>query len=152
MESPDGADYPAAFLKPWEREEPMEYEFNVTLAMPFDAAITRVKEALAAEKLGIVSEVDVQAVFKAKIDKDIAPYRILGACNPKLADRVIAAEPNAGVLLPCNLVVRSVDATQTVVSFMDPVAMLDASATAEPKAVAAEARGMLQRVARQLSG
>ena len=126
------------------------YEFNLTLPLPFDAALDKVREALMSEHLGIVSDVDVQAVFKAKMDKDISPYRILGACNPKLADRVISSEPNAGTLLPCNFVLREDADGHTVVSFMDPVAVLGLTASDEPKAVAAEAKAMLERVAQKL--
>ena len=125
------------------------YEFNITLNQPFAEAIETVKAALMEEQLGIVSEVDVQAVFKAKMDKDIPSYRILGACNPKLADRVLAAEPNAGALLPCNLVVRA-EGDSTVVSFMDPVTVMGLSESDEVQAVAAEAKEKLQRVAARL--
>jgi len=128
------------------------YEFNLTLAMPFDQALEKVRETLMSEHLGIVSDVDVQAIFKAKMDKDIPAYHILGACNPKLADRVISSEPNAGTLLPCNFVLREDEAGNTVVSFMDPVPVLALCETEEPKVVAAEAREMLHRVAHKLGG
>lgn len=129
----------------------MEYEFNVSLSASFDEAMERVREALAGEQLGIVSEVDVQGIFASKLGKDIPPYRILGACNPKLADRVISAEPDAGVLLPCNVVVRSVDKATTVVSFLDPETALAAICDDEARAVGAEARALLQRVKVRLS-
>lgn len=122
------------------------YEMNLTLELPCDPALERVREALATEKLGIVSDVDVQAIFKAKLGKEIPPYRILGACAPGLADRVISAEPNAGTLLPCNFVLRETDDGNTVVSFMDPVPVLGLSSNDEVRAVAAEAREKLQRV------
>ena len=128
------------------------YEFNLTLPQPFDEAMQRVRETLMSEQLGIVSEVDVQAVFKAKMDKDIPPYRILGACNPKLADKALAAEPNAGTLLPCNLILREDENGHTVVSFMDPAAVLGLSEAAEVQAVGAEAKEKLQRVAAKLQG
>ena len=128
------------------------YEFNLTLDLPFEQALEKVREALMSEHLGIVSEVDVQAIFKAKMDKDIPPYRILGACNPKLADRVIAVEPNAGTLLPCNFVLRDAGDGKTVVSFMDPVAVLGLSESAEVRTVAEEARDKLQRVVAGLGG
>ena len=99
-----------------------------------------------------MSEIDVQAVFKAKMGKDIPAYRILGACNPGLADRVLAAEPNAGALLPCNVVVRDAGQGRTVVSFMDPVAVLGLSSSPAAQAVAAEARAKLERVAAKLAG
>lgn len=122
------------------------YEFNITLDQPYDKALERVREALMAQQFGIVSEVDVQAVFKQKIQKDIPPYRILGACSPRMAERVLKAEPNAGALLPCNLVVREVSERSTVVGFMDPVAVMGLSASAEVNAVAAEAKDKLLKV------
>lgn len=127
------------------------YEFNVTLDLPYDLAIARVRDALAAERLGIVSEVDVQAILGARLGKEVPPYRILGACAPALADRVISAEPNAGTLLPCNVVVRGSAATRTVVSVMDPVPVLGLSPNPEVRAVAAEAREILQRVIASLA-
>lgn len=127
------------------------YEFNLTLELPFDQAVDKVRETLLSEHLGIVSDVDVQAIFKNKMGKEIRPYHIYGACNPKLADRVIASEPNAGVLLPCNFILRETDDGNTVLSFMDPVPVLGLTATDEPKAVAAEARAMLQNVIAKLS-
>jgi len=126
------------------------YEFNLTLPLSLDAALEKVRDTLMSEHLGIVSDVDVQAIFKNKMEKDIPPYHILGACNPKLADRVISSEPNAGVLLPCNIVMREDEDGNTVVSFMDPVAMLGLTQTDEPKAVATEAKAMLERVAAKL--
>jgi uncharacterized protein (DUF302 family) len=128
------------------------YQFNLTLPLPFDAALEKVREALLSEHLGIVSDVDVQAIFKAKLDKEIAPYHIYGACNPKLADRVISAEPDAGALLPCNFVMRETDQGHTVVSFMDPVTVLNLTETDEPKAVGAEAKVMLEKVVAKLRG
>ncbi|MCB1728006.1 MAG: DUF302 domain-containing protein [Gammaproteobacteria bacterium] len=127
------------------------YEFNLTLELPFEQAVDKVRETLLSEHLGIVSDVDVQAIFKNKMGKEIRPYHIYGACNPKLADRVIASEPNAGVLLPCNFILRETDDGNTVLSFMDPVPVLGLTATDEPKAVAAEARVMLQKVIAKLS-
>jgi len=126
------------------------YEFNLTLPLSLDAALEKVRDTLMSEHLGIVSDVDVQAIFKNKMEKEIPPYHILGACNPKLADRVISNEPNAGVLLPCNIVMREDEDGNTVVSFMDPVAMLGLTQTDEPKAVATEAKAMLERVAAKL--
>ena len=128
------------------------YEFNLTLPLPFDQAMEKIRETLMSEHLGIVSDVDVQAIFRNKMDKNIPAYHIPGACNPKLADRVISAEPNAGTLLPCNFIMREDDAGNTVVSFMGPVAVLGPCESDEPKAVAAEAKEMLQRVVAKLGG
>ena len=128
------------------------YEFNVTLDLPSEQAVEKLREALQSEELGIVSDLDVQAIFKAKMGKDIPAYRILGACNPGLADRVLAAEPNAGALLPCNVVVRDAGGGRTVVSFMDPVAVLGLSSSPAAHAVATEAKAKLERVAAKLTG
>ena len=122
------------------------YEFNITLDKPFAESVETVKAALMEEMLGIVSEVDVQAVFKNKMDKDIPAYLILGACNPMLADRVLAAEPNAGTLLPCNVMLRDAGGNRTVVSFMDPETVLSLSDSSELKAVGLEAKQKLHRV------
>ena len=126
------------------------YEFNTELNLSFDAALEKVRATLMEEHLGIVSDVDVQAIFKNKMDKAIPAYHIYGACNPKLADRVISAEPNAGTLLPCNFIMRETGNDSVVVSFMDPVAVLGLTETDEPKAVAREAKEMLQRVMEKL--
>ena len=117
--------------------------------MPFDQALETVKETLMANHLGVVSDVNVQAIFKNKMDKDIPAYHIYGACNPKLADRVISAEPNAGTLLPCNFIMREEDG-KTIVSFMDPVPVLGLSQDNEVNAVAAEAKSMIETVINQL--
>jgi uncharacterized protein (DUF302 family) len=127
------------------------YEFHTTIGLPFTQALDKVRESLMAEKFGIVSEVDVQAVFKSKIDKQIDDYRILGACNPRLAERVVDSEPNAGVLLPCNVVVRETGPASTEVVFMDPVAALAGTQTDAPKAVGQDARAMLERVVAHLA-
>ena len=127
------------------------YEFNLTLDLPFNAAMEKLRNALMDEHLGIVSEVDVQAVFKKKMDKDIPPYRILGACNPKLAERVLEKQQNAGTLLPCNFVVRSSTPDQTVISFLEPNAVLDLTGDEDISSVGREARAMLDRVLARLS-
>ncbi|MCC7279007.1 MAG: DUF302 domain-containing protein [Chromatiaceae bacterium] len=127
------------------------YVFGVVLESPFEEAVGRVKEALAAEKLGVVSEVDVGGIVRAKLGEDIGGYRILGACAPGLARRVIQSQPAAGALLPCNLVVRAINADSTAVDFMDPVSVLALARTPEIDVVATEARAMLERVRDRLS-
>ena len=127
------------------------YEFNTEIDLPFIEALEWVSETLMSEHLGIVSDVDVQAIFKNKMDKDIPAYHIYGACNPKLADRVISSEPNAGTLLPCNFVLREIENGNTVVSFMDPVAVLGLGESDELKSVATEAKEKLLRVMEKLN-
>jgi uncharacterized protein (DUF302 family) len=127
------------------------YVFGVVLESPFEEAVERVKEALIAEKLGLVSEVDVGGILRAKLGEDIGGYRILGACAPDLAKRVIQSQPAAGALLPCNLVVRTIDAASTAVDFMDPVSVLALARIPAIDEVAAEARAALERVRDRLS-
>ena len=127
------------------------YVFGVVLESSFEEAVGRVKEALAAEKLGVVSEVDVGGIVRAKLGEDIGGYRILGACAPGLARRVIQSQPAAGALLPCNVVIRALNADSTAVDFMDPVSVLALARTPEIDVVATEARAMLERVRDRLS-
>jgi uncharacterized protein (DUF302 family) len=127
------------------------YEFNTEIDLPFDQAVSRVRDVLMSEHLGVVSDVDVQAIFKNKIDKAIPAYHIYGACNPSMADRVLKDEPNAGTLLPCNFIMREQENGKVVVSFMDPVTVLGLCATEEPKKVAAEAKEKLLRVIDKLN-
>ncbi|MEJ2461374.1 MAG: DUF302 domain-containing protein [Candidatus Thiodiazotropha sp.] len=112
------------------------YEFNTEIDLPFEQALKKVQASLLEEHLGIVSDVNVQAIFKSKMDKDIPAYHIYGACNPKMADRVLSSEPNAGTLLPCNFILRETEANKTLVSFMDPETVLGLCDTEEPKKVA----------------
>jgi len=123
-----------------------KYGFGKTVPLAFDAALARVTEELQKEGFGVLTEIDVQATLKKKLGVDVPPYRILGACNPRFAQRALAAEPSIGLLLPCNVVVRQ-DAADTVqVEIMDPNAVLELVDRPEVGAIAAEVRERLQRV------
>jgi uncharacterized protein (DUF302 family) len=131
------------------------YGFGRTLTIGFDEAITKVTEALKAEGFGVLTTIDVRATMKAKLDVEFPPYTILGACNPPLAHRALTADPNIGLLLPCNVVVRALPAQdgqpQTRVEVVDPESMLAVASSAELADVAREARARLERVVAALA-
>ena len=100
------------------------YTFGKAVALDFDAAVDKVTSELAKEGFGVLSEIDVAATLKKKLGQEMPPYKILGACNPQFASQALAAEPQIGALLPCNVVVRVDAAGSTRVEFMDPNAVL----------------------------
>ncbi|TDW31170.1 DUF302 domain-containing protein [Cryobacterium psychrophilum] len=122
----------------------MNYAHSITLSAPFDEAVRLTREALAAQGFGILTEIDVNATFAAKLGPEVAAtlgdYLILGACNPPLAHRAITADPNIGLLLPCNVVVRrGPGATETLIQAIDPATMVQLSGQEGIQAVADEA-------------
>lgn len=126
------------------------YGFGKTVAMPFDAALAKVTQELAKEGFGILTEIDVSATMKKKLDKDFPPYRILGACNPPFAAQALEAEPSIGLLMPCNVVVREDGAGDVHVEFMDPKPMFELVGRPEVEPLAAEVRARLTRVMQAL--
>ena len=124
----------------------MKYAFGKTVNLGYEQAIEAVTLALAKEGFGVLTEIDVAATLKKKLNLDRAPYKILGACNPQFAARALEIEPQIGALLPCNVIVREDDAGKTVVEFMDPNAALQLVGRPEIGTIAAEVRSRLERV------
>jgi uncharacterized protein (DUF302 family) len=122
-----------------------QYVFGKPVAMAFDQAVQRITEELGKVGFGVLTDIDVQATMRKKIGQEMPPYRILGACNPHMASKAIAAEPQIGALLPCNVVVRQ-DAGGTVhVEVMDPSAVLQLVDNPAVPALAAEVRQKLEQ-------
>ena len=126
----------------------MSYGSSISLDLPFSEAVTRVRAALAGQGFGVLTEIDVTATLKAKLGEQIEDYVILGACNPPLAHRALAADRSIGLLLPCNVVVRATPAG-IVVEALDPQIMATLTGRPELKPVADEAA---RRLAAALAG
>jgi uncharacterized protein (DUF302 family) len=129
------------------------YGFTTTLTgVSFDEAILKTTAALKAEGFGILSDIDVQQAMKEKLGKDLAPYRILGACNPALAHQAVTAVPDIGLLLPCNVIVREEAPGRVVVGFLDPQIMVNLVGKPEVRTVADAAEQRLRRACEGLGG
>ena len=124
----------------------MSYGFSVQVSYSFDEAIERVTAELQKEGFGVLTDIDVKATLKKKIDHDRLPYRILGACSPSLAKQAIEADPDIGLLLPCNVVVREEEDGSITVVFMDPVAVLSLVDKPGVEKLANTVRGKLMNV------
>ena len=125
------------------------YTMTVTIRSTPEEAEERLRTALSAEGFGILSEIDGRSTLQEKLGEDIGPYKILGACNPALANRAIAADPDVGALLPCNVLIRRNAEGGVHVAAIDPRAML-AIGVADLAAIAEDARARLQRALESL--
>jgi len=128
----------------------MEYYFSKIISGSFDDAVQKVTEALKAEGFGILTEIDIKATLKKKLDVDFYNYKILGACNPPFAYKALLAEDKIGTMLPCNVIVQEKIPGQVEVSAVDPSASMQAIENKALNDIAAEIRGMLQKVIEQL--
>lgn len=128
----------------------MEYYFSKTIAGSFDNAIQKVSEALKDEGFGILTEIDIKATLKKKLDVDFYNYTILGACNPPFAYKALLAEDKIGTMLPCNVIVQEKEAGQVEVSAVDPAASMQAIENEELSGIAKEISARLQKVIEQL--
>lgn len=128
----------------------MALGLTVRLHTDYETALARVTEALKAEGFGVLTEIDVQATLKKKLDVDFRPYTILGACNPPLAYRALSAAPEVGLLLPCNVTVAQVEMGVIEVGLIDPLMMMSVMHNPALEPIAKEARDRLERVAASL--
>jgi len=128
------------------------YSVSTKVSTGFDETIERVTEALKTEGFGVLSDIDVAKTLNTKLGVEQRPYRILGACNPHYAHKALSAEPDIGVLLPCNVVVREDSDDAVHVLFMDPMTVLDLVDNPEVPALATEVRERLDRVLEAVKG
>jgi uncharacterized protein (DUF302 family) len=129
----------------------MKYGFGVAVDGAFDEVLKRTTAALQDEGFGVLSDIDIQAKLREKLDVKMPRYRILGACNPPLAHKALQVEADIGLLLPCNVVVREDEAGAVQVSFIDPDTMMDMIDKPAVRDVATDARARLERVRDKLA-
>jgi len=123
------------------------YGMAVEVALPYEQAVERAREELAKEGFGVLTEIDVKATLKKKLDVDFRPYIILGACNPPLAHQALSAVPDIGLLLPCNVIVYATDDPgRSLVAAIDPVPQLALTGNEDIGPVAEQVRGKMTRV------
>jgi len=127
-----------------------KYYFNKTLDLSLEDAIARVTEELKKEGFGVLTEIDMQATLKKKLDVNIRPYRILGACNPPFAYKALQTEPNIGIFLPCNVIVQDAGNGKTEVAAVDPLVAMSRVDNPALEPVAKEVQAKLQRVIENL--
>jgi len=133
-------------------QQTTRYGIGVTVRMPYADAVERIREELSREGFGVLTEIDVKATLKKKLDVEFRPYVILGACNPPLAHKALSAERDIGLLLPCNVIVYQGDDPGTsVVAAMDPVEALGIAGVEALRPLAAEVRGRLERALEALT-
>jgi len=130
----------------------MSYTLTATVPGTFDGTVAAARDALAQQGFGVLTEIDLAGTLKAKLDVDIAPQVILGACRPPLAYQAVQADPSIAAVLPCNVVVRAVDESTCVVEAFDPQAMMSFSDSDAVRTVAEDARQRLTAVLRALDG
>ncbi len=123
----------------------MSYTISNTVNLEFDAAIAAVTESLKTQGFGIITEIDLSNTLKNKIDKDIAPYKILGACNPNYAYEAVTNEPQVGVMLPCNVIVRQLENNQVEIAAIDPIASMMAIENDKLHVFASEVKALLEK-------
>jgi uncharacterized protein (DUF302 family) len=124
----------------------MSYHFSKTVDMPIDRADAAARDALQKNGFGVLTEIDVQQTMKKKLDVDIYPYRILGACNPKMAYEALQAEDKIGTMLPCNVILQERQPGRTEISAVDPIASMQAIDNPKLGEIAAAVQAMLKKV------
>lgn len=129
----------------------MTYYLSVKLPLPFERATEETQAALKEQGFGVVTRIDMQATLKAKLGVEFRPYVILGACNPSLAYEALQIEDKVGTMLPCNVIVQSLDEELSEVAAIDPVESMQAIPNPRLKAAAREVRGRLERVIERLA-